>query len=698
MSSKQLPARLKESLEASTCEYRRLGKSGLKISVPIFGCMSFGDKRVLPWVIGEDEALELLKAAYDRGLNTWDTANVYSNGVSEEIVGKALNKYNIPRHKVLILTKCRWAVGEEPASKDYQNQYGLSRAAIFNQVEASLKRLDTDYIDLLQIHRYDEDTPLEETMKALHDLVQSGKVRYIGASSMWATQFARMQFVAEKNGWTQFVSMQNHYNLLYREEEREMIRYCNDTGVGVIPWAPLCRGHLARPPAQFGATDRSKGEKEAFGELSEVDQNIIGRVVEVADKHGWPMAHVALAWISQRVASPIIGFSSVERIEQAVSARGKELTAEEVKYLEELYQAKSISGHDMSSSIPSTQKAALIENPGDDARIAIHSDVPVNNSPGTNEILVKLAFTGVCGSEIRAFSGWGPYNPIVGHEGVGVVVKLGQGVDSRMLDKRVGVKWLYSACGSCTACQRGFANNCPKQVNTGRHVPGTLQQYMIADARYVTEIPDGLPGEVAAPLLCAGLTMAGALSKLQGHAAPGDWVVISGAGGGLGHLGVQIASRLKGLRVIAIDTGEAKRKLSLDSGARHFIDFATENVQDKVKELTGEGASAVLVVTGSQDGFSQAPSLVRNMGIIVTIGLPRNDFTIPLSASLCSARSLTVTGVAVGTEDQMAELVQHALEGTIVPDVRVVGLDEVENVVKDLQRHQVTGRVVVRIP
>ncbi|KAH7227427.1 NADP-dependent oxidoreductase domain-containing protein [Fusarium oxysporum] len=357
MSAKELPPHLKQSVEASKCEYRNLGKSGLRISVPVFGCMSFGDKRVLPWVIGEDKALDLLKAAYDRGLNTWDTANTYSNGASEEIVGKALKKFNIPRHKVVILSKCRWGVGEEPGarhinfkdefaiSKDYQNQYGLSRAAIFNQVNASLARLDTDYIDLLQIHRFDDDTPLEETMKALHDLVQSGKVRYIGASSMWATQFARMQFVAEKNGWTKFISMQNHYNLLYREEEREMIRFCNDTGVGIIPWAPLCRGHLARPPAQFGATERSKEEKEGSGELSEVDQRIIGRVVEVAEKYDWPMAHVALAWINQRITSPIIGFSSVERIEQAIGARGKKLSDEEVKYLEELYQAKPIAGH-----------------------------------------------------------------------------------------------------------------------------------------------------------------------------------------------------------------------------------------------------------------------------------------------------------------------------------------------------------------
>jgi aryl-alcohol dehydrogenase-like predicted oxidoreductase len=303
------------------------------------------------------QALPLLKAAYDRGLNTWDTANVYSNGVSEEIVGKAVKKYNIPREKVVILTKCHWGVGEEPgtrhftmranfeASKDYQNAFGLSRTAIFNQVEASLRRLDTPYIDLLQIHRFDRNTPIEETMKALHDLVQSGKVRYIGASSMWATQFARMQFVAEKNGWTTFISMQNQYNLLYREEEREMNRFCNDTGVGLIPWAPLCRGHLARPPAEFGSTERSSREEAGKHGQSELDRQIISRVVEIAEKRGWPISHVALAWINKRVSSPIIGFSKVERIDQAVSAKGKVLTDEEENYLEELYQPKAIDGH-----------------------------------------------------------------------------------------------------------------------------------------------------------------------------------------------------------------------------------------------------------------------------------------------------------------------------------------------------------------
>lgn len=240
---------------------------------------------------------------------------------------------------------------------------GLSRQAIFNAVEASLRRLDTDYIDLLQIHRFDVYTPIEETMSALHDLVKSGKVRYIGASSMWATQFASMQFVAEKNGWTKFVSMQNHYSLCYREEEREMNRFCNDTGVGLIPvcfvsllrskcadfqqWAPLFRGHLARPLSSFGSTARSQplAEKGMDQGLTEADQKIIGRVEELAKKKGWKMSQVALAWANKRVASPIIGFSSVERIDEALETRGKKLTDEEEKYLEEPYVPKTIEGH-----------------------------------------------------------------------------------------------------------------------------------------------------------------------------------------------------------------------------------------------------------------------------------------------------------------------------------------------------------------
>jgi len=290
-------------------------------------------------------------------LNTWDTANVYSCGHSEMLIGKALKKLEIPRHKIIILTKCYGTVGEEPSvnhirfpelknTKDYINQGGLSRAAIFNAVDASLERLQTPYIDLLQIHRFDATVQVEETMKALHDLVQSGKVRYIGASSMWTFQFAEMQNVAEKNGWTKFVSMQNHYSLCYREEEREMNKYCKLTGVGLIPWSPLYRGALARP-VDAAATARSEVARNSpmFGGHSDADKKIISRVEEISKKKGWPMAQVALAWIIQKGTIPIVGFSSVDRMMQSVEVKGKELTPEEIKYLEEPYLPKQIVGH-----------------------------------------------------------------------------------------------------------------------------------------------------------------------------------------------------------------------------------------------------------------------------------------------------------------------------------------------------------------
>jgi aryl-alcohol dehydrogenase-like predicted oxidoreductase len=222
---------------------------------------------------------------------------------------------------------------------------GLSRIAIFNAVNASLKRLGTDYIDLLQIHRFDDSVPVEETMKALHDLVESGKVRYIGASSMWTYQFAKMQFVAERNGWTKFVSMQNHYSLCYREEEREMSKYCLETGVGLIPWAPLFRGHLARPLG--GSTTRSTTKTGAVmsRKLTDEDEAIIKRVQELAEKKGWKMSQVALVWIIQKGTIPIVGFSSIARIDEACDVRGKSLTDEEMKYLEEPYKPKEIIGH-----------------------------------------------------------------------------------------------------------------------------------------------------------------------------------------------------------------------------------------------------------------------------------------------------------------------------------------------------------------
>ncbi|KZP00478.1 Aldo/keto reductase [Calocera viscosa TUFC12733] len=340
-------------------QYVRLGKSGLRVSVPIVGCMSFGSHLWSDWVLDEDKALPLLKAAWDRGVTTLDTANVYSNGESEKVIAKFIKTYNIPRSKLVILSKAFFLAaeghpelftGKHPElinTRDYVNQSGLSREALFNQVEASLKRLETDYIDLLQIHRYDPNTPAEETMAALNDLVRSGKVRYIGASSMYAWQFSEYNYVSEKNGWTQFVSMQNHYHLLYREEEREMIPYCNYKGIGLIPWAPLAEGHLARPVdvARHDQEKTSRTDTAVFKRsLSDSDKVIIGRVEELAKKKNVKMAQIALAWINTKVASPIIGMSSPARLEDAIPV-GITLSPEEIKYLEEPYGPKKIEGH-----------------------------------------------------------------------------------------------------------------------------------------------------------------------------------------------------------------------------------------------------------------------------------------------------------------------------------------------------------------
>ncbi|KAK9383356.1 Aldo/keto reductase [Kockiozyma suomiensis] len=323
-------------------------------------CHSTG-KKWQNWVLDEEEALPILKAAYDMGVTTWDTANLYSNGESEKIISKALKKYNIPRSKVQILTKCYMFTDDEDPNlvvgmtdsrtdSERSNFQGLSRTAIFEQVEASLRRLDTDYIDLYQIHRFDYATPIEETMCALNDLVHSGKVRYIGASSMFSFQFAMMQACAEKNGWTKFVSMQNHYNLLYREEEREMNKYCDLTGVGLIPWGPLAAGAVAKPPE--GSSTRAETYKmmakmsSLFYSLpeGEMPQEIIKRVQEIANKKGLSMAEVGLAWVMSKVSSPLVGVSSVRRLEEAVGAVHKTLEEDDKKYLEEPYAPRPILG------------------------------------------------------------------------------------------------------------------------------------------------------------------------------------------------------------------------------------------------------------------------------------------------------------------------------------------------------------------
>ncbi|KAI0666408.1 NADP-dependent oxidoreductase domain-containing protein [Trametes maxima] len=330
----------------ATAEYRQLGKSGLRVSVPIFGGMTVGNPKWSPWVLGEDKALPLLKAAWDLGINTIDTANTYSNGDAEKVVASFIEKYSIPRENLVIMTKAFFLVSPDPSTltmlnpglgntRDFVNQGGLSRTALFNQVDASLKRLNTSYIDVLQIHTFDPTTPLEETMKALHDLVQSGKVRYLGASNLRAWQFAELQRVAEVNHWTPFVSVQIEYSLLYRVEELELVAYCKYKGVGVIAYSPLMDGHLARPLGSETERTKSIAGTPFEKQRRESDKKIIQRVEEVANKKGWKMSQVALAWISAKITAPIVGANTAARLEESITA-GKTFTDDELKYLEEL--------------------------------------------------------------------------------------------------------------------------------------------------------------------------------------------------------------------------------------------------------------------------------------------------------------------------------------------------------------------------
>ncbi|WFC95681.1 hypothetical protein MBRA1_002334 [Malassezia brasiliensis] len=339
-------------------EYVNLGNSGLKVSRIILGCMSYGTPEWQSWVLDEEASLPLLERAYQAGINTWDTADVYSMGKSEEIVGKALKKYNIPRERVVILSKCFFGVADDGtypiiasmANNDgaMVNRVGLSRKHILDAVEASVRRLGT-YIDVLQIHRLDRETPKEEIMRALNDVIEKGWVRYIGASSMAAWEFQQLQNIAEKHGWHKFISMQNYYNLLYREEEREMIPYCQATGVGLVPWSPIARGVLTRP-----WTERSSKREQSDVMLqrlirsreSEPDQAIVGRVEELSKKKGVPMAQVAIAWcLSKKGVNPIVGLSKPERIDEAVGALKVQLSAEEIAYLEEPYRPKFVQGY-----------------------------------------------------------------------------------------------------------------------------------------------------------------------------------------------------------------------------------------------------------------------------------------------------------------------------------------------------------------
>ena len=324
-------------------EYVNLGRTGLKVSRIALGCMTYGEpgRGTHEWTLPEAESRPFIARALEHGINFFDTANVYSAGSSEEILGRALSQ--VPRHALVIATKVHGAMHKGP------NGGGLSRKAIFGEIDASLTRLGMDYVDLYQIHRFDPETPIEETLEALHDLVRTGKVRYLGASSMHAWQFCKALYLAELNGWTRFVSMQNHYNLLYREEEREMMALCQEEGVGVIPWSPLARGKLTRSWTETPPTKRA--ETDQFGRTlyrgaEDSDRAIVGAVERTAAARGIPMAQVALAWVLAQpgITAPIIGASKPHHLEDAVAATKVRLTVEEMEALAGDYVPRGVAG------------------------------------------------------------------------------------------------------------------------------------------------------------------------------------------------------------------------------------------------------------------------------------------------------------------------------------------------------------------
>jgi aryl-alcohol dehydrogenase-like predicted oxidoreductase len=324
-------------------EYVNLGRTGLKVSRICLGTMTYGTSKWRDWVLDEEESRPFYRRALEVGINFFDSANMYSQGASEEVTGRALRDF-ARREEVVIATKVYYPAGEGI------NQRGLSRVHIMDAIDNSLRRLGTDYVDLYQIHRWDSDTPIDETLEALHDVVKAGKARYIGASSMYAWQFAKSLYTADLHGWTRFVSMQNHYNLVYREEEREMIPLCIDQGVGVIPWSPLARGFLAgnRSRAKADQTKRSRSDDFAHRMYyQDEDFEIVERVVELAKKKEASPAQIALAWMLHKpgVTSPIIGASQMRHLEEAVAAVEIKLTNEEIAFLEERYQPHPVLGH-----------------------------------------------------------------------------------------------------------------------------------------------------------------------------------------------------------------------------------------------------------------------------------------------------------------------------------------------------------------
>lgn len=325
-------------------QYVNLGKSGLKVSRLCLGMMTYGTSKWRPWILDEEDSRPFIKKALDAGINFFDTADMYSKGVSEELTGKLLREFGVVRENVVIATKVYFNLTDEI------NGGGLSRKHIMDAIDASLSRLGMDYVDLYQIHRWDYDTPIEETMEALQDVVKAGKARYIGASSMYAWQFAKAQYTADLNGWTRFVSMQNHYNLVYREEEREMIPQCIAQGVGLIPWSPLARGFLAGNRAREGGGETTRAESDDYADsmyFHEEDFTVAERAQEIAEKRGVTSAQIALAWLLGKpyISAPIIGASKMAHLEQAIAALDIHLSEEEVSSLEEAYQPHPVLGH-----------------------------------------------------------------------------------------------------------------------------------------------------------------------------------------------------------------------------------------------------------------------------------------------------------------------------------------------------------------
>jgi aryl-alcohol dehydrogenase (NADP+) len=325
-------------------DYVHLGSTGLKVSRLCLGTMTYGTSDWRPWVLDEAESRPFLKRALDLGINFFDTADMYSRGASEEVVGRALKAFT-RRDQVVIATKAFYPMGDGP------NDRGLSRTHLFDAIDASLRRLGVDYVDLYQIHRFDSETPIEETLEALHDIVKAGKARYIGASSMYAWQFTKMLYVADAHGWTRFVSMQNHYNLVYREEEREMLPLCREEGIGVIPWSPLARGFLAgnRRKEDRGETVRAKSDDFAHTlYYSDADFAVAARVVELATRRGVKPTQIALAWLLAQpgVTSPIVGASKLPQLDDHAGALSVDLTPDELAFLEERYEPHRVLGHD----------------------------------------------------------------------------------------------------------------------------------------------------------------------------------------------------------------------------------------------------------------------------------------------------------------------------------------------------------------